>query len=55
MVIYSATQGIAAQTSNEILTVAALGQTRFELIQFIAVTEEYLLLNPGYGTMALRK
>jgi hypothetical protein len=55
MVIYSTTQGIAGQTSQEILTVAALGQTRFELIQFIAGTEEYILLNPGYGAMAIRK
>jgi hypothetical protein len=55
MTIFSATQGIAGQTSQEVITVAALGQTRFELIQFIAGTEEYILLNPGYGTMAIRK
>lgn len=55
MVLYATTQGIAGQSSQEIITVAALGQTRFELLQFIAGTEEYILINPGYGAMALRK
>jgi hypothetical protein len=55
MILFSGSQGIAGQTSNDFLSVAAVGQTRFEEIIFTAGVEEYLLLNPNYGAMALRK
>jgi len=53
--IYSTNQGIAGQSSGEIISVAALGQARFELITMSPSTEEYVLLNPGYGSMALMR
>lgn len=55
LILYASTQGIAGQSSAEIITVAALGQTRFEDIIFTSGTEEYILLNPNYGAMALRR
>lgn len=55
MLLYpSSGQGIAAKTSNEIIMIAASGLTRFDSIQVTPGVEEYILLFPGAGSMALR-
>lgn len=47
-------QGIAAKTSDDCVSVAANGLSRFDPIQVTAGTEEYILLFPGNGTLAIR-
>ncbi|WP_375470989.1 hypothetical protein [uncultured Nostoc sp.] len=54
MSFYSSSQGDAGRTSNELISVAALGQTRFEQIVVTPGVEEYLLIIPNSGAMTLR-
>ena len=55
MILYASSgQGVAAKTSNEIIMIAASGLTKFDSIQVTPGVEEYILLFPGAGSMALR-
>lgn len=47
-------QGIVARTSDDLIMVSASGLTRFDIIQVPEQTQEYLLLNPNYGGLAVR-
>ena len=47
-------QGIIGRTSDDLVMVSASGLTRFDTIQVPEQTQEYLLLNPNYGGLAVR-
>ena len=55
MVLFASTnQGVAAKSSEDLVSVAATGLSRFDSIQVVAGSEEYVLLFPGAGTMGVR-
>lgn len=54
IVLFSPTQGVAGRSSDEMVIVASSGLARFDPVQVTAGVEEYLLLNPGNGGLAVR-
>lgn len=47
-------QGVAGRTSDDLVMVAAAGLTRFDTIQIDPGVEEYILINPAVGGLAIR-
>lgn len=55
IIAYTATnQGISGRTSDDLVTVAASGTTRYDLLQIPEDTREYLILHPASGGLAVR-
>lgn len=46
--------GVSGRTSDDLVSVAASGATRFDTLQIPGSTNQYLLLNPSAGGLAIR-
>ncbi|WNN89705.1 hypothetical protein [Gloeocapsopsis dulcis] len=47
-------QGISGRSSDDLIMVAASGTTRFDIVQVPGSTNQYLILNPATGGLAVR-
>lgn len=47
-------QGVIGRTSDDLVSVAGAGTTRFDTIQVPSSSEQYLIINPASGGLAIR-
>jgi len=54
LLLNQSNSGFAGKTSDDIAIVAANGSTRYDIILKNGTSQQYLLVNPGNGGMAIR-